>query len=251
MLDTSDAYGPFTNEQLIGRAIGGRRDEVVIATKFGALREPDGKFLPVRGDRDYVHEACDASLRRLGVDHIDLYYQHRVDFSVPIEETFGAMSELVQAGKARYLGISEASAERVRRAHAVHPVGAVQTEYSLWTRDVETDILPLLRELGIGFVPYAPLRRGFLTGAVTSAQDLSDDDVRRVRMPRFQGDNLTRNVALVDSLSAIARRLEATNAHRSRWPGCCDAVTTSCRFPARGASASRAEPRRQRRQALP
>ncbi|MCW2983768.1 MAG: putative oxidoreductase, aryl-alcohol dehydrogenase like protein [Conexibacter sp.] len=212
MLDTSDAYGPFTNEKLVGRAIASRRDDVVVATKFGAVREPDGSWLPVRGDRAYVLQACDASLQRLGIDHIDLYYQHRVDFSVPVEETFGALAELVQAGKVRHLGISEASAERIRRAHAVHPISAVQTEYSLWTRDVEVEVLPTLRELGIGFVPYSPLGRGFLTGTITAVEDLAEGDVRRLRLPRFQSDNLAHNLALVEQISSIAERTGATTA---------------------------------------
>lgn len=212
MLDTSDAYGPFLNEELVGRAVVGLREEVVIATKFGPVRDADGRFLGVRGDREYVHSACDASLQRLGVDSIDLYYQHRVDFSVPVEETFGAMAELVTAGKVRFLGISEAAAERIRRAHAVHPLSAVQTEYSLWTREVEAEILPTVRDLGIGFVAYSPLGRGFLSGTIRSGQELEQTDIRRSRMPRFQDENLEHNLGLVDRLRPIAGRLDATPA---------------------------------------
>ena len=207
MLDTSDAYGPYTNEELIGRAVAGRRDEVVIATKFGAAIPG---VVAAHGDPESVRRSCDASLSRLGIECIDLYYQHRVDFTVPVEETFGAMAELVRAGKVRYLGISEASAERIRRAHAVHPLTAVQTEYSLWSRELETTILPALRELGIGLVPYSPLGRGFLTGTITSTDNLADNDVRKVRLPRFQDENLGRNLRLVESLKAVADRLRAT-----------------------------------------
>jgi aryl-alcohol dehydrogenase-like predicted oxidoreductase len=207
MLDTSDAYGPYTNEELIGRAVAGRRDEVVIATKFGAAIPG---VLAAHGDPESVRRSCDASLSRLGIEYIDLYYQHRVDFTVPVEETFGAMAELVRAGKVRYLGISEASAERIHRAHAVHPLTAVQTEYSLWSRDLETTILPTLRELGIGLVPYSPLGRGFLTGTITSTDKLADNDVRKVRLPRFQDENLGRNLGLLESLQAVAGRLGAT-----------------------------------------
>jgi aryl-alcohol dehydrogenase-like predicted oxidoreductase len=207
MLDTSDAYGPYTNEELIGRAVAGRREEVVIATKFGAAIPG---VVAAHGDPESVRSSCDASLGRLGVEYIDLYYQHRVDFTVPVEETFGAMAELVRAGKVRYLGISEASAERIQRAHAVHPLTAVQTEYSLWSRELETTILPTLRELGIGLVPYSPLGRGFLTGTITSTDNLADNDVRKVRLPRFQNENLGRNLRLVESLKAVADRLGAT-----------------------------------------
>jgi aryl-alcohol dehydrogenase-like predicted oxidoreductase len=202
-LDTADMYGPFVNEELVGRAIAGRRDQVVLATKFGNRRGPDGEYLGVAGHPDYVREACDASLKRLGVDHIDLYYQHRVDKNTPIEDTVGAMAELVQAGKVRALGICEAGAATIRRAHAVHPMAAVQIEYSLWSRDVEAEILPLCRELGIGFVAYSPLGRGFLTGTVTTLDTLREGDARR-RMPRFQGDNLRRNLTLVEELKAHA-----------------------------------------------
>src|SRR3954447_12181129 len=204
-LDTADMYGPFTNEKLVGKAIreyGGGRDEVQLATKFGNERAEDGTRLGVNGRPEYVRSACDASLQRLGVDHVDLYYQHRVDKSVPIEETVGAMAELVQAGKVRHLGLSEASVDTIRRAHAVHPITALQTEYSLWTRHVENEILPVLRELGIGLVPYSPLGRGFLTGTIRSLDELADDDFRRVN-PRFQGDNLEANIAIVEVIDEI------------------------------------------------
>ena len=203
-LDTADMYGPFTNEQLVGRAIAGRRDEVQLATKFGNERNPDGSWVGINGSPDYVRRACDASLERLGVDHLDLYYQHRVDRSVPIEETVGAMKELVEAGKVRHLGLSEASAETIRRAHATHPITALQSEYSLFTRDVEDQIIPVLRELGIGLVPYSPLGRGILTGAVTR-ESLESEDSRAAGMfPRFSGDALDANLALVDKVREIA-----------------------------------------------
>jgi aryl-alcohol dehydrogenase-like predicted oxidoreductase len=202
-LDTADMYGPFTNEQLVGRAIQGRRDQVVLATKFGNVRGPNGERLGIRGDREYVHLACDASLERLGVDHIDLYYQHRVDRSTPIEETVGAMAELVEAGKVRYLGLSEASPATIRRAQAVHPISALQTEYSLWSRDPEDAVLPTAWELGIGFVAYSPLGRGFLSGQIRSLEDLDDDDFRREN-PRFQGENFARNLELVERVRTIA-----------------------------------------------
>jgi aryl-alcohol dehydrogenase-like predicted oxidoreductase len=202
-LDTADMYGPFTNERLVGEAISGRRDEVVLATKFGNQRAEDGSWLGINGRPEYVHQACDASLARLGVETIDLYYQHRVDVHVPIEETTGAMAELVAAGKVRYLGLSEASASTIRRAHAVHPISALQSEYSLWTRDLEAEILPTLRELGIGLVAYSPLGRGFLTGRFQSPDDLSEDDRRR-SMPRFQGENFDRNLALADRVRELA-----------------------------------------------
>jgi aryl-alcohol dehydrogenase-like predicted oxidoreductase len=202
-LDTADMYGPFTNERLVGRAIADRRDEVVLATKFGNERTEDGGFVGINGKPEYVHKACDASLRRLGVDHIDLYYQHRVDKSVPIEETVGAMKELVDDGKVRHLGLSEASPETIRRAHAVHPIAALQTEYSLWTRDPEDEVLPTVRELGIGFVAYSPLGRGFLSGAITTPDDLAENDFRR-HNPRFQGENFDRNLQLVDRVREIA-----------------------------------------------
>ena len=202
-LDTADMYGVGANERLLGRLLATRRDEVVLATKFGNVRAPDGAMLRIDGSPAYVREACDASLQRLGVDHIDLYYQHRVDKTVPIEDTVGAMAELVKAGKVRHLGLSEASAATIRRAHAVHPIAAVQTEYSLWSRDVEAEILPTCSELGIALVPYSPLGRGFLTGAIRSADQLAPDDRRRIH-PRFQGDNLDHNLALADALRALA-----------------------------------------------
>jgi aryl-alcohol dehydrogenase-like predicted oxidoreductase len=202
-LDTADMYGPFTNELLVGRAIAGRRDEVELATKFGNVRGEQGERLGIRGDAEYVRQACDASLERLGVDHIDLYYQHRVDKSVEIEETVGAMAELVEAGKVRYLGLSEASPETIRRANAVHPITALQTEYSLWSRDPEAEILPTVRELGIGFVAYSPLGRGFLSGRFRSPSDFPEDDFRR-HHPRFQGENFDRNMELVERVEELA-----------------------------------------------
>ena len=202
-LDTADIYGPYTNERLVGRAIAGRREEVVLATKFGNVRGEDGAWLGVNGRPDYVKRACDASLQRLGVDHIDLYYQHRVDRETPIEETVGAMAELVEAGKVRHLGLSEASPETIRRAHAVHPIAALQSEYSLWTRDPEDEVLPTTRELGIGFVAYSPLGRGFLSGRIRSVDDLDPDDFRRSN-PRFQGENFGRNLELVERVREIA-----------------------------------------------
>ena len=202
-LDTADMYGPFVNEQLVGRAIAGHRDEFVLATKFGNARGENGERLGVRGDADYVRQCADASLRRLGVEHIDLYYQHRVDDKVPIEETWGALAELVAAGKVRHLGISEASAATIRRANAVHPIAALQSEWSLWSRDIEDEIVPTARELGIGIVPYSPLGRGFLTGEITSVEDLADDDFRR-HSPRFMGENFARNLDLVTSVRALA-----------------------------------------------
>jgi aryl-alcohol dehydrogenase-like predicted oxidoreductase len=208
-LDTADMYGPFTNELLVGAAIRDRRDDVVLATKFGNQRGEDGSRLGVNGRPDYVHSACDASLQRLGVDHIDLYYQHRVDKTVPIEETVGAMKELVEAGKIRHLGLSEASAATIRRAHAVHPITALQTEYSLFTRHVEDEILPVLRELGIGLVPYSPLGRGILTGAITSTETLEADDFRR-HNPRYQGEAFEANLALVAEVRRIAEAKDVT-----------------------------------------
>ena len=202
-LDTADMYGPFTNEQLVGRAIRDRRDNVVLATKFANVRGENGEFLGIRGDADYVRQACDASLKRLGVDHIDLYYQHRVDPNVPIEETIGAMAELVKAGKVRYLGMSEAAPETLRRAHAVHPISALQTEYSLWSRDVEDRVLPTVRELGVGYVAYSPLGRGFLTGQIKRIKDLPEDDYRR-HSPRFQGENFQKNLDLVSEIEHMA-----------------------------------------------
>jgi len=204
LLDTADMYGPFTNEELVGRAIRDRRDRVVLATKFGNVRGPNGEFLGIRGDPEYVRRACDASLQRLGVDHIDLYYQHRVDPQVPIEETVGAMAELVQAGKVRFLGLSEAAPATIRRAHATHPITALQTEYSLWTRDVEENgVLATVRELGIGYVAYSPLGRGFLTGQIRTPDDFAADDFRRVS-PRFQGENFQRNLDLVREVERLA-----------------------------------------------
>src|SRR5438132_10600223 len=208
-LDTADIYGPFTNEQLVGRAIGDRRDQVVLATKFGNVRKPDGTFVGVNGRPEYVRQACDDSLKRLGVDHIDLYYQHRVDPSVPIEETVGAMAQLVRGGKVRYLGLSEAAPATIRRAHATHPISALQTEYSLWSRDPEEEILPTCRELGIGFVAYSPLGRGFLSGQLRRYDDLAPDDWRRSN-PRFQGENFQRNLDLVARVEAIAREKGCT-----------------------------------------
>jgi aryl-alcohol dehydrogenase-like predicted oxidoreductase len=202
-LDTADMYGPFTNEELVGRAIAGRRDEAVVATKFGNERAEDGTRVGINGRPEYVHRACDASLRRLGVDHIDLYYQHRVDPDTPVEETWGATKELVEAGKVRYLGISEAAPETIMRAHGVHPVSALQTEYSLWSRDVEDEILPTVRELGIGFVAYSPLGRGFLTGQIRRFEDLPEGDFRRTS-PRFQGENFEKNLELVHRVKEIA-----------------------------------------------
>jgi aryl-alcohol dehydrogenase-like predicted oxidoreductase len=203
-LDTSDAYGPHTNEVLVGKAIADRRDDVVLATKFGIVRDPEDPMKrSISGRPEYVKEACDGSLRRLGIDHIDLYYQHRVDSQTPIEETVGAMSELVQAGKVRFLGLSEAGPDTIRRAHAVHPITAVQSEYSLWSRDIEDEVIPALRELGIGLVAYSPLGRGFLSGRFKSIDDLAPDDFRRYS-PRFQGDNFGKNLELVDRITELA-----------------------------------------------
>jgi aryl-alcohol dehydrogenase-like predicted oxidoreductase len=210
-LDTADMYGPFTNERLVGRAIRDRRDDVVLATKFGNVRGENGERLGVRGDREYVHEACHASLERLGVDQIDLYYQHRVDRNVPIEETVEAMAELVQQGKVRFLGLSEASPDTVRRAHKLHPISVLQTEYSLWTRDVEDRILPMTRELGIGFVAYSPLGRGFLSGLFRSPEEIPEDDFRR-HNPRFQGENFQRNLGIVQRVREIAEEQDVTPA---------------------------------------
>jgi aryl-alcohol dehydrogenase-like predicted oxidoreductase len=213
-LDTADMYGPFTNEQLVGKALaasGHSRDDIQLATKFGNERLPDGTRVGVNGKPEYVRSACDASLQRLGVDHIDLYYQHRVDQTVPIEETVGAMAELVAAGKVRFLGLSEAAPDTIRRAHLVHPITALQTEYSLFTRDIEDEILPVIRELGIGLVPYSPLGRGLLTGAITSEDSLADADSRRTAyFPRFQGEALENNLALVAKIKEIADRKGAT-----------------------------------------
>lgn len=203
LLDTADMYGVGKNEELVGKAIKGHRSNIILATKFGNVRSQSGEFLGVNGRPEYVKSACDASLRRLGVDYIDLYYQHRVDPATPIEETVGAMAELVREGKVRYIGLSEAAPANIRRAHSVHPVTALQTEYSLWSRDVEDEILPVCRELGIGFVPYSPLGRGFLTGQIQKFEDLAEDDFRRF-MPRFQGDNFQKNLDLVQQLKEIA-----------------------------------------------
>jgi aryl-alcohol dehydrogenase-like predicted oxidoreductase len=203
-LDTADMYGPFTNEKLVSKAIADRRNEVVLATKFGNVRGEDGSFHGVSGEPDYVKKACDASLERLGVDHIDLYYQHRVDPETPIEETVGAMKELVEAGKVRYLGLSEAAPETIRKAHAVHPISALQSEYSLFTREVEDEILPTVRELDIGFVPYSPLGRGFLTGRWRSVDDMPEDDTRSARFPRFAEENFKKNLELADRVREVA-----------------------------------------------
>jgi aryl-alcohol dehydrogenase-like predicted oxidoreductase len=210
LLDTADQYGIGDNERLIGEAIAGRRDEVVLATKFGIVRNPENPASrSINGRPEYVHRACDASLRRLGLEHIDLYYQHRVDPDVPIEETVGAMAELVDAGKVRFLGLSEAGPETIRRAHAVHPISAVQSEYSLWSRDIEEEVRPVLTELGIGLVAYSPLGRGFLTGQITSLDSLAPDDFRRAN-PRFQTENLERNLELLRKVQAIAAEKDCT-----------------------------------------
>jgi aryl-alcohol dehydrogenase-like predicted oxidoreductase len=210
-LDTADMYGPFKNEVLVGQAIRDRRDRVILATKFGNQRNPDGSWIRINGTPEYVRTACDASLQRLGVDHIDLYYQHRVDTTVPIEETVGAMADLVKQGKVRFLGLSEAAPATVRRAHAVHPISALQTEYSLWTRDPEDEILATVRELGIGFVSYSPLGRAFLTGTIKSPDDLAPDDFRR-RGPRFQGENLQHNTTLIRPIEEMAKEKGITPA---------------------------------------
>lgn len=203
-LDTSDMYGPYTNEQLIGHAIQGRRDEVFLATKFGIQLDPDDPLIRgVNGRPEYVRASCDASLKRLGVDHIDLYYQHRIDPNVPIEETVGAMAELVQAGKVRYLGLSEASVQTLERAYKVHPITALQSEYSLWSREPENNVLATCKQLGVGFVPYSPLGRGFLTGSIRSPEDFDTDDFRRDN-PRFQGENFVRNLQLVEKIKLLA-----------------------------------------------
>jgi aryl-alcohol dehydrogenase-like predicted oxidoreductase len=205
LFDTADVYGYGANEELVGRALRGRRDSVVLATKFGIVRDPnDPQARGVRGDPDYVRKSCEASLRRLGVDHIDLYYQHRVDANTPIEDTVGALAELVSAGKIRHIGLSEAGAETIRRAHAVHPITAVQSEWSLWSRDIEPEVVPACRELGIGVVAYSPLGRGFLTGQITSTDALPDNDIRRTNQPRFADGNLQHNLAIVEALRALA-----------------------------------------------
>jgi aryl-alcohol dehydrogenase-like predicted oxidoreductase len=210
-LDTADMYGPFTNERLVGKAIRDRRNHVVLATKFGNQRGEDGSFLGVNGRPDYVRKSCDGSLQRLGVEHIDLYYQHRVDRTVPIEETVGAMADLIREGKVRYLGLSEAAPQTIERADREQPITALQTEYSLWTRDPEDEVLPLCRKLGIGFVAYSPLGRGFLTGRFRSFDDLPEGDYRR-NSPRFQGDNFQRNLDLVERVEEIARKKKCTPA---------------------------------------
>jgi aryl-alcohol dehydrogenase-like predicted oxidoreductase len=210
-LDTADMYGSGRNEELVGRAIKSRRDEVFLATKFGNVRGPNGEFMGVRGDPEYVAQACDASLQRLGVDVIDLYSQHRVDVNVPIEETVGAMAQLVDEGKVRFLGLSEAAPDTIRKAHRTHPITAVQTELSLWSRDAEAGVLPTVRELGIGYVAYSPLGRGFLTGQITSPEDFPEDDFRRFH-PRFTGENFQRNIALVREVEAMAREKGCTTA---------------------------------------
>jgi aryl-alcohol dehydrogenase-like predicted oxidoreductase len=210
--DTADMYGVGRNEELLGRALAGRRDRAVVATKFGNERRPDGSWVGVNGRPEYVKRCCDASLARLGMDHVDLYYQHRVDKTVPIEDTVGAMAELVRAGKVRHLGLSEASAATIRRAHAVHPIAALQTEYSVFERHVEETILPTVRALGIGFVSYSPLGRGLLTGAVRSAADLDPSDSRRQRFPRFEGENLKANLAVAEVLNRVAAAHRATAA---------------------------------------
>ncbi|HEX5385140.1 MAG TPA: aldo/keto reductase [Gemmatimonadales bacterium] len=208
-LDTADIYGPNTNEELVGRAIRDRRDRVVLATKFGNVRKPDGTWAGVNGRPEYVRQACDASLKRLAVDHIDLYYQHRVDPTVPIEETVGAMGELIRAGKVQYLGLSEAAPATIRRAQAAHPISALQTEYSLWSRDPEDEILPTCRELGIGFVAYSPLGRGFLSGQIRTPEDLAEGDWRR-NHPRFQGENFQKNLELVTRIEEMAGKKRCT-----------------------------------------
>jgi aryl-alcohol dehydrogenase-like predicted oxidoreductase len=210
-LDTADMYGPFTNEVLVGKAIQGKREQFIVATKFGNVRSEDGKFLGISGRPAYVKKCCDDSLKRLNIDHIDLYYQHRVDTTVPIEDTVGAMAELVKAGKVKYLGLSEAGIATIRRAHKVHPISALQTEYSLWSREPEEEILATVRELGIGFVPYSPLGRGFLTGRFKSFEDLPLDDYRR-NNPRFQGENFAKNMQLVEKIETLAKNRKATTA---------------------------------------
>ncbi len=236
-LDTADMYGPFTNEKLVGKAIADRRDRVVLATKFGNERGEDGSFLGVNGKPEYVRSACDASLSRLGIDHIDLYYQHRVDPETPIEETVGAMKELVEAGKVRYLGLSEAGARTIRRAHEVHPISALQSEYSLFSRDVEDDILPTLRELNIGLVAYSPLGRGFLTGRWKSVSDMPEGDTRAARFPRFEEENFRKNLELVERVKEIAAEKDATPAS-SPSRGCSLRETTSSPSPARSAAST-------------
>jgi len=209
--DTAEIYGPFENEKLVGRALKGKRDQAIIATKFGFAIK-DGRPVGTDSRPEHVKEVCDASLQRLGVDHIDLFYQHRVDKNVPIEDTVGALADLVQAGKVRYIGLSEAGAQNIRRAHAVHPVSALQSEYSLWERNIEAEVLPTIRELGIGLVPYSPLGRGFLTGTAKRAEDLPDGDWRKVNVPRFQGENFDRNMRLAEAVKEMATRKGCTPA---------------------------------------
>ncbi|MDX2042668.1 MAG: aldo/keto reductase [Acidobacteriota bacterium] len=209
--DTAEIYGPFENEKLVGRALKGKRDQAIIATKFGFAIQ-DGRPIGTNSRPEHVKEVCDASLQRLGVDHIDLFYQHRVDKAVPIEDTVGALSDLVQAGKVRYIGLSEAGAANIRRAHAVHPVSALQSEYSLWERGIEAEVIPAIRELGIGLVPYSPLGRGFLTGSLKRAEELPEGDWRKVNVPRLQGENFDRNLAMVESVKEIAERKGCTPA---------------------------------------
>ncbi len=235
--DTADMYGPWTNERLLGSALRARRDEAVIATKFGVVRDEQGAFLGINGKPDYVHASCDASLQRLGIDTIDLYYQHRPDPDTPIEETVGAMAELVKAGKVRFLGLSEASPEQIRRAHAVHPISALQTEYSLWSREPEAEVLATCKELGITFVAYSPLGRGFLTGAITSPDDFAADDFRR-HNPRFQGENFQKNLDLVHAVRSLAGEKGITPAqlalawllHRGEHIVCIPGTTKQTRF---------------------
>ena len=240
--DTADVYGVGHNEELVGKALRKYRDRVIIATKFANQVLPDGKRA-INGRPEYVRSACDASLKRLGVDHIDLYYQHRVDKQVPIEETVGAMAELVRNGKVRYLGLSEASAKTIRRAHATHPIAALQSEYSIWTRDYEDEVIPTLRELGIGFVPFSPLGRGFLSGKLL---DLPADDMRRKVSPRFDDENMRRNQMVVDRLDEIARRERTSRRVSWRWRGCSRRATTWSRYPAPSAAptSKKTSPRR-------
>ena len=228
LIDTADIYGIGRNEELVGKAIAGRRDRVIVATKFGNVRSPEGAFLGVNGRPEYVQPACEASLRRLKVATIDLYYQHRVDSDVPIEETVGAMARLIEQGKVRHLGLSEAGPHTIRRAHAVYPITALQTEYSLWTRDPEGEILATCRELGIGFVAYSPLGRGILTGRFRRVADFPPGDFRQ-NHPRFSGDNFERNLQLVDRIEQVAREKKC-KPRKPPWPGCWRRATTSCRF---------------------
>ena len=236
LLDTADVYGPYTSELAVGKAVAARRDEVTIATKFGIISAPrPGHPAEVNGTPEYVRSSVEGSLQRLGTDHIDIYYQHRADENVPIEETVGAMAELVAEGKVRYLGLSEASVDTIRRAAAVHPIAALQSEWSLWSRDLEDEIVPACRELGIGIVPFSPLGRGFLTGRIASVDDLAERDMRRSH-PRFAGDAFDANVASVDGRARDRRLRTASRPGRSRWRGCWPRAPTSCRFPARSAS---------------